>query len=348
MVPDESLDAYLKAPNWDQFSIILPYSNKRSIHVSKAGTLSSYISEEEMYLIEELTLTGELNGTDIRFIWKMAGLDWKYVEGAGASGYDYTNVPTDGILKVLDISNASIVYGGTWYYVLVSYPPQYISTQTNSIGEYMFYGSKLESVKLPSDVTAIEDFAFSGCSDLYYVSIPSSVTSIGKWAFWKCSSLTSLFIPGNVTSIGEWAFSGCDGLTTIASDIENPFEINKNVFNTSGKVDLYANATLIVPDGTKSVYQSTAGWNLFKHIVEFRESGIASPKTLNVMIQSTDNQLSITGAAEGSMIKVYNMTGRLVGSAKAEAGTTTISTTLRRGDIGIVRIGNKSVKVMIK
>ena len=348
MVPDESLDAYLKAPNWDQFSIILPYSNKRSIHVSKAGTLSSYISEEEMYLIEELTLTGELNGTDIRFIWKMAGLDWKYVEGAGASGYDYSTVPTDGILKVLDISNASIVDGGTWYYVLVSYPPQYISTQTNSIGEYMFYGSKLESVKLPSDVTAIEDFAFSGCSDLYYVSIPSSVTSIGKWAFWKCSSLTSLFIPGNVTSIGEWAFSGCDGLTTIASDIENPFEINKNVFNTSGKVDLYANATLIVPDGKKSIYQSTAGWNLFKNIVEYRETDLVSPKALNVMIQSMDNQLSITGAAEGSMIKVYNMTGRLVGSAKAEAGTTTISTTLRRGDIGIVRIGNKSVKVMIK
>ena len=174
------------------------------------------------------------------------------------------------------------------------------------------------------------------------------MTSIGKWAFWKCSSLTSLFIPGNVTSIGEWAFSGCDGLTSIVSDIENPFEINKNVFNTSGKVDLYATATLIVPDGTKSVYQSTAGWNLFKNIVEFKESGIASPKVLDVMIQSMDNQLSITGAAEGSMIKVYSMTGRLVGSAKAGAGTTTISTTLRSGDIGIVRIGNKSVKVMIK
>ena len=348
MVPDESLDAYKESSNWGKFSVILPYSNKRSIHVSKAGTLSSLISEEEMYLIEELTLTGELNGTDIRFIWKMAGLDWKYVEGAGASGYDYSTVPTDGILKVLDISNARIVEGGTWYYVLVSYPPQYISTHTNSVGEYMFYGSKLESVKLPSDVTAIEDFAFSGCSDLYYVSIPSSVTSIGKWAFWKCSSLTSLFIPGNVTSIGEWAFSGCDGLTSIVSDIENPFEINKNVFNTSGKVDLYANATLIVPDGTKSVYQSTAGWNLFKNIVEFWESGIVSPRTMNVMIQNMDNQLSITGAAEGSMIKVYSMTGRLVGSAKAGAGTTNISTTLQRGDIGIVRIGNKSVKVVIK
>ncbi len=344
MVPDESLNEYLDATNWKQFSIILPYSNKRSIHVTKAGTLSNLISEEEMYLIEELTLTGELNGSDIRFIWKMAGLDWKYVEGAGASGYDYSTVPTDGILKVLDISNARIVEGGNWYYVLVSYPPQYISTQTNSIGEYMFYGCKLESVKLPSDVTSIEDFAFSGCSDLYYVSIPSSVTSIGKWAFWKCSSLNSLFIPGNVTSIGEWAFTGCDGLTTIVSDVENPFEISKNVFNSS----LYADATLIVPDGTKSVYQSTAGWNLFKNIVEFWESGIVSPRTMNVMIQNMDNQLSITGAAEGSMIKVYSMTGRLVGSAKAGAGTTNISTTLQRGDIGIVRIGNKSVKVVIK
>ena len=346
-VPDESLDAYTNAPYWKQFSHILPYSNKRFVHVSTAGTLPNLISEEEMYLIEELTLSGELNGTDIRHIWKMAGIDWKHDAVTKAGDYDYFTVPTDGILKVLDLSNASIVEGGTWYYVLVSYPPQFLTTQTNSISEYMFYGSKLESIKLPNGVTSIEDFSFSDCSDLTSVTIPSSVNSIGKWAFWKCSNLLSLTIPSNVTSISDWAFSGCDGLSTIVSEIMNPFEINKNVFNSTDNT-IFDNATLIVPDGTKSIYQATAGWNSFKNIVEYSSSDLVRPKTMNVMIKSMDNELSVTGASEGSMIRVYNMTGVLVGSAKAGAGTTIIPTTLRRGDIGVVRIGNKSVKVMIK
>jgi hypothetical protein len=344
-VPDEALDVYMKAPYWKQFSHILPYSNKRYVHVAKAGTLPDLISGEEMYLIEELTLTGELNGTDIRHIWKMAGLDWKY-EATKSGDYDYSTVPTDGILKVLDISDASIVEGGTWYYVLISYPPQFLTTRANCISEYMFNGCGLESIRLPNDVTSIDDFSFSDCSDLTSVTIPNSVTSIGKWAFWKCNSLLSLTIPNSVTSIGDWAFSGCDGLTTIVSDIENPFEINKNVFNSSTN-DIYANATLIVPDGTKSLYQATEGWNLFQNIVEYA-NGLLSPRTMDVMIQNMDNVLSVSGAKEGSMIKVYNMTGMLVGSAKAGAGTTDISTTLRRGDIGIVRIGDKSIKVVIK
>ena len=41
------------------------------------------------------------------------------------------------------------------------------------------------------------------------VIIPSSVTSIGNYAFSGCSSLSSLSLPEGVTSIGRYAFSGC-------------------------------------------------------------------------------------------------------------------------------------------
>ena len=46
---------------------------KRTIHVATAGTLPDLIKDYEKYYIEELTLTGELNGTDIKFIWDMSG-----------------------------------------------------------------------------------------------------------------------------------------------------------------------------------------------------------------------------------------------------------------------------------
>ena len=97
--------------------------------------------------------------------------------------------------------------------------------------------------------------------------IPNSVTSIGGGVFYGCRGLTSVTIPNSVTSIGNYAFSGCSGLTKIISEIENPFSLSDNAFYCYGK-DIYANATLIVPPGTKSAYQSKAGWNKFQNIEE--------------------------------------------------------------------------------
>ena len=75
-------------------------------------------------------------------------------------------------------------------------------------------GAKTE-FEIPTSVTEIEDFAFSGCSPLTSVTISNSVTSIGRYAFDGCSSLTSVTIPNSVTSLGGFAFSDCSGLTSV-------------------------------------------------------------------------------------------------------------------------------------
>ena len=171
-----------------------------TIKLEEAGTLPSKIGDTKKYKITNLKIMGEINGTDLRFIRKMAGCN---EEGRR----------TEGELATLDLSGSKIVKGGDIYFYSSYF---YCYTSDDVIGGYAFYGcSSLTSLTLPSNVTKIGESAFSGCSGLTSLTLPSSVTSIGESAFSGCSGLTSLTLPSSVTSIGRSAFYGCSGLTSL-------------------------------------------------------------------------------------------------------------------------------------
>ena len=175
-------------------------TKQMTIELNKAGTLPDRISESKKYLITNLKIVGEVNGTDLKFIREMAGRD---VNGE----------KTDGKLSILDLSEAKIVAGGSAY---VRYSDNEY-TSNDKLGDYAFWGcSGLTSLTLPSGVTSIGRNAFDSCSGLTSMTISSSVTSIGGAAFGGCSGLTSLTIPSGVTEIGDEAFSGCSGLTSLS------------------------------------------------------------------------------------------------------------------------------------
>ena len=225
---------------------------KRTIHVATAGTLSNFISENEKYQIEELTLTGKLNGTDFLYIRDMAGVN-AYINDDGDlyPGHKTTN----GKLNTLNLSQADIVSGGSFYehsgetgerYERLNFGIYY--TNDNCVSKYLFSDTRIKSIILPNSVTSIEPEAFFNCSNLssiiiesgnsYYDSrndcnaiiekstntlivgckntiIPNGVTSIGKNAFYNCSGLTSINIPNSVKSIDSRAFAVCSDLTSI-------------------------------------------------------------------------------------------------------------------------------------
>ncbi|GHU80352.1 hypothetical protein FACS1894145_6610 [Bacteroidia bacterium] len=171
-----------------------------TIHVETAGTLPTLIDESQKYEITELTLTGDLNGTDIRYIREMAG-NTSYGD------------ETDGQLAILNLAGANIVSGGSRYH-------SSFITSNNTIGEFFFSRCKsLTSVILPNSVTSIGTAAFEYCFRLTSVVIPESITSIESGTFVKCESLTSIVLPNSLTTIGEYAFYACSGLTSI--DIPN-------------------------------------------------------------------------------------------------------------------------------
>lgn len=187
-----------------------------TVRVETAGTLSTLIPAKDKYLITDLTLSGNLNGTDILYIREMAG------------GGLWKDSKTEGKLKKLDLSNADIVSGGDAYYQyyyeyyedsisdIGNKKLEYSQTFDNHISKYMFYNlSSLTSIILPQNITSIEEFAFTECLGLTSLTIPGKVIDLGTQAFYNCNGLKSISISNSVTYIGAVAFGNCTGLSSI-------------------------------------------------------------------------------------------------------------------------------------
>jgi len=137
-------------------------------------------------------------------------------------------------------------------------------------------------------VTAIDNVAFFGCTDLTSVTIPETVTTIGNTVFKNCTSLTSITIPNSVTSIGVYAFENCEGLTEVTlgsglrsigsyafygctelirGDIISLATVPPTIQSTTF-IDQYQGANLYVPYGCRDAYANANYWKNFYDIYE--------------------------------------------------------------------------------
>ena len=151
--------------NKDAITIVcIGQNTSDTIHVEPAGTLPELAGDPEA--IVNLTLTGYLNGTDIKFIRSLKNL------------------------QRLDISGARIVEGGDKYY-------QNYLTADDITGDYMFCNlPNLTRLVLSNHTTKIATAALNNCTGLTEIEIPASVTSVEKAVFNGCNQL--LLINWNV------------------------------------------------------------------------------------------------------------------------------------------------------
>jgi len=284
-----------------------------TLHVETAGTLPLLIAENEKYEITDLMLTGNLNGTDIRYIREMAGRGYE-----GDSNNTWGS-ETNGKLTKLDLSGANIVSGGDYY--LNYYSGDKFYTGDNQISKIMF----------------------GTCQKLETIILPESVIYIGDNAFGGCVGLTSVTIGNRVASIGVKAFSDCTGLTEIHSKNPTPPTLytilSYGCFNNVDKTT----CKLYVPKGSKSAYQSRNGWSEFANIIEEDVSAINPVNKDNISIRTGSIGIYIE-TKEQTPVTIYNLSGQKV-YQNIINGNTEIR--LNKG-VYILKVNNESKKIMIK
>ena len=217
-----------------------------------------------------------------------------------------------------------------------------IGKGVTTIGNSAFYEcSSLEFINIPDNVTTIDDGAFYKCGSLKDIIIPDNVTTIGAVAFGYCSGLTSVKIGKGVTAIGDGAFAGTD-ISTVISLIKNPFNVSEPF---SAKT--YINATLYVPVGTKEKYEATDGWKDFLYIEELTND-ISQIPSRSMQIQSQDGIITVSGVDHGSKISVYDASGKMVGSTKVKDNQASLATNIKKGEVAIIKIGEKTMKIVMQ
>lgn len=297
---DGYYDISLLNPSYYEFSIgqdmIIGIKGERreltekDFTLEQAGTLSTLIASDEMNYVGTLKLSGSINSSDLLFLRKMAGVD-------------ENNERTDGYLCHLDLSDATIVEGGSPYLIDGN---RRLTTANDELSERAFYGCRrLQTLKLPAGLKHIGDGALALCSQLGNIeigapaesadfiideygmvwnaadstdlicvlpsttgelTIPTGTATLHPYALAGCSRLTKVILPATLTTIGREAFRNATAIGEL--------RVNGKTVPTLTGVDVFAGMSittcaLYVRSGMKDKFAQVAQWKNFVDVVEF-------------------------------------------------------------------------------
>ncbi len=224
-----------------------------TVEVPTAGQLNSLIQDANC---DSITISGNLNGNDFRFIQNnMPNLI--YLNIAKVIIPD-NKIPSSGLQSKTTLQQIIL--------------PDNVET----IGEYAFDRcSNLKKVTFPKTLTTILTQAFSECAlsgelklptitthigelafdynQITKAVLPDSLKTIGSEAFRGCQLLQEVVFPEKLTTIGQYAFYDCIRLHTGTLKSKTPPEIFNQTFNYT--------KTFYVPEGSGDVYSKSPNWS---------------------------------------------------------------------------------------
>lgn len=183
-----------------------------------------------------------------------------------------------------------------------------LPANVTEIDDRAFLGCKrLESIDLSAcpSLTAIKLAAFKNCEVLKAVRLPQSLTTIDHFAFEGCTALKEVELPQSLTVIGTDAFKGCSIETlvihcdikgTIIENFTKKDEVNKNV----KKLTLGKGVTVIGNDAFYIIgYSKLAAveFSACTALTEIGENAFAYSKLTNVNLSACKSLTTIGKSA---------------------------------------------------
>ena len=232
------------------------------VHVETKGELENELAGYDYANIESLKITGVLNDVDFLFIYRMM----PNLKNLDIAEVNITALPIQAFYKSTNVENLIL------------------PNTSITIGEEMFYQSKLKTVVIPANATTIGNSAFEQCASLISIDIPANVETIGTAVFWGCSSLatvtfengsqlktigggssyygafsdctalTSIEIPASVETIKASAFKGCSSLATVTFENGSQLKTIEGGYPSSGTfADCTALTSIEIPASVETI-----------------------------------------------------------------------------------------------
>ena len=158
----------------------------------------------------------------------------------------------------------------------------------------------------------------------------------------KCEKPTISYENGKLTftsetegAVCQYSITDTDIKSGSGNEVQLGMTYNISVYATKSGYDNSETAT------------ATLCWIDQQPKTEGITNGIANIPANAVLIQSEGGSIKVQGVDEGANIVVYAVSGQMVGSTKAISNQAFLDTNIKKGEIVIIKIGEKSVKMVM-
>ena len=255
-----------------------------------------------------------------------------------------------------------------------------IPNSVTSIGDYAFERcSGLTSITIPDGVTSIGKQAFYGCSNLTDVyCLATNIPATGSYAFGgSYPENMTLHVPAEAINSYKttepWSNFGsiiayvtpkcaapvieyCNGELIVECETENAEFVTEVTNDYTGNYN--SNAIALTATYNISVYATAEGYensdivNATLCWIECDCDADDNTDIINipakaVLVTSNNGTINISCSLEGENVAVYSSDAMFIGSTTIEDGCASIQSGLSKGNIAIIKIGEKSIKVIL-